>query len=180
MRLLPAETSSFPSPIPTQFVASDEFTPVPQTAKQKQVEARIKELGTRLAKHQGLSRRKFFQTAAGMAAAFVAMNDVYGPIFGVSRAEAQSPDMANERAKALAGQFIMDMQRKHGFQALGPADGPVKRAIFGENSARLYKYDVKRRAELTTDRIALARADYEREGPGRTNRRYGFVAKPLA
>src|SRR5262249_16913971 len=47
--------------------------------------------------------------AAGMAAAFVAMNDVYGPIFGVSRAEAQSPDMANERAKALAGQFIMDM-----------------------------------------------------------------------
>ena len=56
-----------------------------------------------------MSRRKFFQTAAGMAAAFVAMNDVYGPIFGVSPAEAQSPDMANERAKGLAGQFIMDM-----------------------------------------------------------------------
>ena len=107
--LLPAETSSFPSPIPTQFVSSDEFTPPPQTEKQKQVEARIKELGTRLAKHQGLSRRAFFQTAAGMAAAFVAMNDVYGPIFGVSPAEAASPDMANERAKALAGQFIMDM-----------------------------------------------------------------------
>ena len=109
MRLLPAETSSFPSPIPTQFVASDEFTPLPQTEKQKQVEARIKEIGTRLAKHQGLSRRAFFQTAAGMAAAFVAMNDVYGPIFGVSPAEAQSPDMANERAKGLAGEFIMDM-----------------------------------------------------------------------
>jgi uncharacterized protein len=109
MDLLPAETSSFASPIPTQFVSSDEFTPLPQTEKQKAVEARIKELGTHLAKHQGLSRRKFFQTAAGMAAAFVAMNDVYGPIFGVSRAEAQSPDAANERAKALAGQFIMDM-----------------------------------------------------------------------
>jgi predicted TIM-barrel fold metal-dependent hydrolase len=109
MELLPAETSSFASPIPTQFVSSDEFTPAPQTAKQKEVEARIKELGNRLAKHQGVSRRRFFQTAAGMAAAFVAMNDVYGPIFGVSRAEAQSPDMANERAKALAGQFIMDM-----------------------------------------------------------------------
>src|SRR4029453_10000069 len=109
MELLPAETASFPSPIPTQFVASDEFTPAPQTERQKQVEARIKELGTRLAKHQGVSRRAFFQTAAGMAAAFVAMNDVYGPIFGVSSAEAQSPDMANERAKGLAGQFIMDM-----------------------------------------------------------------------
>ncbi|HUG38429.1 MAG TPA: hypothetical protein VML54_15835, partial [Candidatus Limnocylindrales bacterium] len=109
MRLLPAETSSFPSPIPTQFVASDEFTPAPQTGRQKQVEARIKELGAALARRQGVSRRKFFQTAAGMAAAFVAMNEVYGPIFAVSPAEAQSPDMANERAKALAGQFIMDM-----------------------------------------------------------------------
>jgi hypothetical protein len=109
MHLLPAETSSFRSPIPTQFVASDEFTPAPQTERQKQVEARIKALGTQLAKHQGVSRRKFFQTAAGMAAAFVAMNEVYGPVFGVSRAEAQSPDMANERAKGLAGQFIMDM-----------------------------------------------------------------------
>ena len=107
--LLPAETHSFPAPIPTQFVSSDEFTPPPQTAQQKQVEARIKELGNELAKHQGVNRRRFFQTAAGMAAAFVAMNDVYGPIFGVSRAEAQNPDVANDRAKGLAGQFIMDM-----------------------------------------------------------------------
>ena len=59
MELLPAETSSFASPIPTQFVSSDEFTPLPQTAKQKEVVALIKELGNRLAKHQGVSRRKF-------------------------------------------------------------------------------------------------------------------------
>ena len=57
--LRPAETASFPSPIPTQFVSSDEFTPPPQTAQQKRVEARVKELGDRLARHQGLSRRKF-------------------------------------------------------------------------------------------------------------------------
>jgi hypothetical protein len=56
----------------------------------------------------------------------------------------------------------------------------MKRAIFGENSARLYKYDAKRRAALMTDRVALAKADYEREGPGRTNLRYGYVATPLA
>ena len=36
--LLPAETAAFASPIPTQFVSSDEFTPLPQTARQKQVE----------------------------------------------------------------------------------------------------------------------------------------------
>ena len=39
---------------------------------------------------------------------------------------------------------------------------------------------VKRRAELATDRNALAKADYEREGPGRTTLRYGFVARPVA
>jgi hypothetical protein len=58
--------------------------PLPQTERQRQVEARVKELGSALAKHQGMSRRKFFKTASGMAAAFLAMNDVYGPIFGVS------------------------------------------------------------------------------------------------
>ena len=33
--LLPAETSSFPAPIPTQFVSSDEFMPSPQTDNQR-------------------------------------------------------------------------------------------------------------------------------------------------
>ena len=107
--VLPAETNSFASPIPTQFVASDEFMPLPQTPRQKQVEALIKEMGAKLAKHQGMSRRAFFRTASGMAAAFLAMNDVYGPMFGVSHAEAATPDLANERARGLAGQFIMDM-----------------------------------------------------------------------
>jgi hypothetical protein len=105
--LLPAETSAFPSPIPTQFVSSDEFLPAPQTERQKQVEARIKALGSKLARHQGMTRRRFFETAAGMAAAFLVMNDVYGPLFDVSKAEAATPDMADERA--LADQLIMDM-----------------------------------------------------------------------
>ena len=55
-----------------------------------------------------MTRRQFFRTAAGMAAAFVAMNEVYGPLFGVSRAEAATPELADERANALAGQFIFD------------------------------------------------------------------------
>ena len=58
---------------------------------------------------QGMDRRKFFQTAAGMAASFVAMNEVYGPLFDVSKAEAATPAMAQERASALKDQFIMDM-----------------------------------------------------------------------
>ena len=62
--LLPAESASLPSPIPTQFVSSDEFLPGAQTDRQRQVEARIKLLGS---------------------------------------------ELANELARGLSGQFIMDM-----------------------------------------------------------------------
>ena len=106
--LLPAETHAFAGPIPTQSVSSDEFMPSPQTARQKQVEARIRAMGDALAKKHGMTRRRFLTTASGMAAAFVAMNEVYGPMYGVSRAEAQDKDAADARAKALKGQFIMD------------------------------------------------------------------------
>ncbi|HEU5197093.1 MAG TPA: amidohydrolase family protein [Methylomirabilota bacterium] len=106
--LLPAERHAFPGPIPTQAVSSDEFAPAPQTERQREVEARICEMGDALAKKHGMTRRRFLTTASGMAAAFVAMNEVYGPLYGVSRAEAQDKDAADARAKALKGQFIMD------------------------------------------------------------------------
>ena len=54
--LQPAETSSFPSPVPTQIVSSDEYLPVPQTEKQREVEIRLKELSNRLARRQSVSR----------------------------------------------------------------------------------------------------------------------------
>jgi uncharacterized protein len=84
----PSETAAFPGPIPTQSVSSDEFMPAPQTQKQRRVEGRIKELADALARKQGLSRRQFLATASGMAAAFVAMNEVYGPLYGATSAEA--------------------------------------------------------------------------------------------
>ena len=108
-RLMPAETTRFRSPIPTQAVSSDEFLPSPQTRRQKEFEARVKQLGTDFSRKLGLSRRRFFQGAAGMATAFVAMNETFGPMYLVSRAEAQTPELANQRANALKGQFIMDM-----------------------------------------------------------------------
>ena len=106
---LTSAESLFPSPIPVQSVSSDEFMPLPQTARQREFEARIKNSGTRMAKRLGVSRRRFFQSAAGMASAFLAMNDTYGPLFGVSSAEAATPENADARAKKLSGQFIMDM-----------------------------------------------------------------------
>ena len=56
-----------------------------------------------------------------------------------------------------------DMMAKHGFQPLGAADGAVKSAIFGYNSARLYKLDL-RAAFCHEHRVldrALPTADHE-------------------
>ena len=70
-----------------------------------------------------------------------------------------------------------DMQRKHAFAALGPADGPVKRAILGLNNARLYGFSPKQQAAVLTDKVAQCREIYERDGPDRTNLAYGYVLK---
>jgi predicted TIM-barrel fold metal-dependent hydrolase len=108
-QLAPALSHATRTPIPTRPVSSDEFMPGPQTVEQRELEARMLAYADDLGARQGLSRRRFFQTSAGMAAAFLAMNDTFGPVFGVSRAEAATPELANERARRLAGQFVMDM-----------------------------------------------------------------------
>ena len=100
--LLPAETHAFAGPIPTQCVSSDEFMPVAQTPRQRRVEVLLKELGGALATRHGMTRRRFLATASGMAAAFLAMNEVYGALYEVSAAEAQTPDVAKERADGLS------------------------------------------------------------------------------
>jgi len=80
-----ADLDPFPSPIPTQIVSNGEWMPMPQTQEQQRVEARTNELADRAAKKLGMSRRKFMATTGGMAATFLAMNDVFGRYFNVSR-----------------------------------------------------------------------------------------------
>ena len=108
--LTPAEQRDVASPIPTQVVSNGEFTPLPQSEDQRRVEARIGSLADELAPKHGLSRRGFLTSAAGMSAAFLAMNEVFGPVFTASRAEAATPGVADERAAALHKQFIVDCQ----------------------------------------------------------------------
>ncbi|XIA62736.1 hypothetical protein ACFIOY_25205 [Bradyrhizobium sp. TZ2] len=61
-------------------------------------------------KRLGLSRRQFLRTSCGMAAAFLAMNDIYGNVFQVASAEAREPEVMRARAQSLADQFIFDVQ----------------------------------------------------------------------
>lgn len=96
-------------PVPTLDRGSDEVTPGPRTVRQRELSARIDALGLELSRRQGLSRREFLGTAAGMAAAFVAMNQTFGFFFEADMAEAADPERAAERAEGLADQLVIDM-----------------------------------------------------------------------
>lgn len=72
------------------------------------MEGLIAELSQKYAKYQGVDRRSFLKSASGFAAAFLAMNKVFGPVWDVSEAEAADKEAADSRAKALSGQFIFD------------------------------------------------------------------------
>jgi predicted TIM-barrel fold metal-dependent hydrolase len=67
-----------------------------------------------------------------------------------------------------------DMVKKHGFAPLGPGDGPLKTAILGGNSVKMYRYETKK-AELGRDRFAAYKARYLEEGAEPSNLRYGYV-----
>ena len=106
-----AETASAPTPVPTQIVSNGEYLPPPQSETQKRVERRIYELADTYGKKLGLSRRQFLATSCGMAAAFIAMRDVYGAtVFQVHDNEARDPEMMLARQQSLTGQFIFDDQ----------------------------------------------------------------------
>jgi uncharacterized protein len=119
-QLVPAATHAFAGPAPTQNVSSDEYMPRPQTPEQRNVEVRLIELADQLAKKQRMSRRRFFQTASGMAVAYLVMNEVYGSLFAVSRAEAATPEHAEARSRLLRDQFIMDLHTHHLHEPLPP------------------------------------------------------------
>lgn len=72
-----------PLPIPTQIASNEEFIPPPQSAQQKKVAALTLAIADPQAKRHGLSRRQFLRTGSGMAAALVAMNQVFGRCFEV-------------------------------------------------------------------------------------------------
>jgi len=99
------------TPVPTQIVGNEEFDPMPQTADQRRVEQRIFELADHYGAKLGMSRRDFLRTSGGMAVSFMAMNEVFGPAFLVSEAEAAEPAAARELWPKK--EFILDLQTHH-------------------------------------------------------------------
>ncbi len=70
-----------------------------------------------------------------------------------------------------------ELQKKYKLSPLGPADGAVKNAIFGDNNARLYNVKAQLRAEVQTDQLAQYKTLYAKHGAGRTNLAYGYVTR---
>ena len=59
-----AETAAFRSPVPTQMVSNGEFNPLPQSADQRKVEGRLKDLADETGRRLGLDRRQFLRPLA--------------------------------------------------------------------------------------------------------------------
>ena len=77
------ETDERLLPVPTQIVSNEEFEPPEQTEEQRRVEHRLIELAGSASERLGVSRRSFLASTGGMAAAFLAMNSVFGEFFNV-------------------------------------------------------------------------------------------------
>jgi len=103
------EAEALGSPVPTQMVSNGEYMPVPQTGQQKQVEARIQELAESASRKLGMDRRRFLASTGGMAAAFIAMNEVFGRFFDVHPIEMFEP-VAYAQAAAPRDLFVFDDQ----------------------------------------------------------------------
>ena len=94
-------------------------------------------------------------------------------VWGTDAVWTGSPQWQIEAMRRL--EIPEDMRRRFGFPALGPADGPVKSAIFADNSVRMYKYE-QRRADLESDKVSRAKKEYAAAGGERSNLAYGYVS----
>lgn len=121
------EAGILDSPIPTHMISNGEYVPARQTREQRQVEQRLSELVDDASAKVGASRAGFLAGAGGMAAAFMAMNEVYGYMFRVDPAELFEPAAAAEIGppKDL---FVFDDQL-HMIRYTNTRSGPALRAL---------------------------------------------------
>ena len=121
------------SPVPTRMISNGEYMPVPQTDAQKRVEARVEELADEASHRLGISRRQFLCGSGGMAAALLAMNDVYGRFFNVSPAELYEP-AAHAQAAPPKDLFVFDDQL-HLVRGSRPSPADLRAVAQGPSSA---------------------------------------------
>lgn len=125
------------SPMPTRMISNGEYMPVRQTEQQKRVEARVQQLTDEASKKLGISRRRFLRSSGGMAAALVAMNEVFGRFFNVSPVELFEP-AAFAQAAAPKDLFVFDDQL-HFVRGSRPSPAGLRAVAQGPSSAPTVK-----------------------------------------
>jgi hypothetical protein len=111
--------------IPAQIVSNEEFPPCAATAQQVRVEQLAAAHVERAASRRGLSRREFLSTTGGFAAAFLAMNSVFGRFFNVGDVELFEADAFAEQQGAPY--FIFDVQTHYVGSQYDPTDAEDRR-----------------------------------------------------
>lgn len=113
--------------------------------------------------------------AAGMMATLVKGLGVDRVVWGTDAVWYGSPQWQVEAFRRI--EVPEDLRQKFALPALGAADGPLKRAILGGNSASLYGFrgDSLLPAGRRRDRLARFKRDYQRSGERRSNAFYGFI-----
>ena len=105
--------------------------------KQKRVEARIEELSTDASSRLGVDRRQFLRSSGGMAAAMLAMNEVFGRFFNVSLVELFEP-AAYAASAAPQDLFVFDDQL-HFVRGSRPSPAGLRAIAQGPSSAPTVK-----------------------------------------
>jgi len=113
------------SPIPTRIVSNEEFPPPPQTPAQANVEHLTDLYAERAGPKLGLTRRHFLKTTGGMAAALLALNDVFGKFFDVGEAEMFDAAAFVERKGEPF--FIFDVQTHYVSESYDPTNAEAGR-----------------------------------------------------
>lgn len=121
------------APIPTRMISNGEYMPVPQTERQKRVEARIEALADEASARLGISRRKFLHSSGGMAATLIAMNEVFGRFFNVSPIE-MFESAAYAAAAPPKNLFVFDDQL-HFVRGSKPSPAGLRAIAQGPSSA---------------------------------------------
>jgi len=150
-------------PLPTRLVSNEEFPPLPQTSEQAQVERLIARLGEQAGRRLGLNRREFLKTSGGMAAAFLAMNSVFGRFFDVLDVELVEAAAFAERSGEPF--FIFDVQTHYVSNSYDPHNEENTRsgAVSKERLLEVRKRarDAGMNPKLRSDRGTIADLSWE-------------------
>ena len=116
---------TFPTALPMQIVSNEEFAPIRQTLEQAHAEGVARALVEKAAARRGITRREFLNTTGGMAAALLAMNQVFGPLFSIGGIELfETAAFAEQQGDP---HFIFDVQTHYVSSHYDPSDAEASR-----------------------------------------------------